>query len=219
MRSARMFEIIQLLRCAKRPRTAQDIAQELEVTKRTIYRDIATLQAMRVPIEGAAGVGYVMQPGYDLPPLNFDTEESEAISVGLKMIARTGDSGLQKAAVRAIRKLSLTTTMANSLYSSTCGNATPQRVSLSHIRDAIRDEIKLCFKYQDAANEFTFRKTRPLALIYYTESVVLAAWCELRDDFRHFRADRILSCELMKESFVDSGSALRKQWQTTQTFQ
>ena len=103
-RSDRMFEIIQVLRSAAAPQTAAQLADVLEVTPRTVYRDIATLQSMRVPIEGAAGIGYVMRKGYDLPPLNFDAEETEAITVGLAMIARTGDKSLQKAATRAANK-------------------------------------------------------------------------------------------------------------------
>ena len=100
-RSARMFEIIQLLRSAPHPLTAADIAETLEVTKRTIYRDVASLQAMRVPIDGAAGIGYIMRPGFDLPPINFDIDEAEAITVGLSLLGRTGDKGLIRAARRA----------------------------------------------------------------------------------------------------------------------
>ena len=97
-RSNRMFEIIQLLRSAERPMTAHDLAEALEVVTRTIYRDIAALQAMKVPIEGEAGIGYVMRAGFDLPPLMFTTEEVEAIVVGLALLRRTGDIGLQAAA-------------------------------------------------------------------------------------------------------------------------
>ena len=99
VRSDRMFEIIQLLRGAAQPVTAHELAEALEVVPRTIYRDIAALQAMRVPIEGEAGIGYVMRAGFDLPPLMFTTEEVEAIVVGLALLRRTGDLGLQSAAI------------------------------------------------------------------------------------------------------------------------
>ena len=121
MRSIRMFDIIQLLRKATRPLTAQQMADTLEVTKRTIYRDIAALQSTRVPIEGEAGIGYILRPGFDLPPINFDVEEAEAITVGLSMIARTGDKGLERAAARAARKLSDATQLSETLFSSSWG--------------------------------------------------------------------------------------------------
>src|SRR5215470_19763004 len=104
-RSNRMFEVIQVLRAARKPLTAQEIAERLEVNKRTIYRDIAALQAMRIPIEGEAGVGYVMRRGFDLPPLMFDADEVEAIVVGLALLRRTGDAGLQMAAESVAAKI------------------------------------------------------------------------------------------------------------------
>jgi predicted DNA-binding transcriptional regulator YafY len=99
-RADRLFDIIRILRTAAQPVTAAAIAEELEVTVRTVYRDVATLQARRIPIEGAAGVGYVLRRGYELPPLMFTEDEAEAIAVGVRLLARTGDPGLQKAAKR-----------------------------------------------------------------------------------------------------------------------
>ncbi|MEO9896528.1 MAG: YafY family protein [Paracoccaceae bacterium] len=207
-----MFEIIQLLRSATKPLTAREIAKVVEVTQRTVYRDIASLQAMRVPIEGAAGVGYVMQRGYDLPPINFDIEEAEAISVGLSMISRTGDKGLERAAKRAVRKLSEATEVSKSLFSSSWGSEVPKNVDLSEIRDAIREEVKLRLRYQDVSDNQTERTVQPIALIYYAEAIVIVAWCELREDFRHFRADRVLSSDRMSEKFAKTGEELRNQW-------
>ena len=103
-RSTRLFELIQILRAADRPVSAARLAETLEVSVRTIYRDIAALQAMRTPVEGAAGVGYILRASYDLPPVNFDAEEVEALRVGLSMLARTGDSALQRAALRVRQK-------------------------------------------------------------------------------------------------------------------
>ena len=105
-RSTRLFEIIQYLRRAPGPVTARQIADALEVTKRTIYRDMAALQAMRLPIYGEAGLGYVMRPGFDLPPLMFTEGEVEAIMVGLALLGRTGDQGLERAAAQAASKIS-----------------------------------------------------------------------------------------------------------------
>jgi predicted DNA-binding transcriptional regulator YafY len=216
MRSARMFEIIQLLRSANGPCTAQGIADILEVTKRTIYRDIASLQSMRVPIEGEAGIGYVMRPGYNLPPVNFDVEEAEAISVGLSMISRTGDKSLEKAALRAMRKLSEATQLSETLFSSSWGAKVPGHIDLADIRNAIRQETKISLLYQDVEQRSTERKIRPIALVYYAEAVVIAAWCELRNDFRLFRSDRIISCEMLTEGFEGEGLGLRRQWAEVQ---
>jgi len=211
-RSARMFEIIQILRQASNPFTAQDIATVLEVTKRTIYRDIASLQAMRIPIEGEAGIGYIMRPGFDLPPINFDVEEAEAITIGLRLIARTGDKGLEKAARRAARKLSPTTMMSETLFSSDWGPAPPGDVDLSRIRNAIRRERKIDIRYRDEGENETSRIILPVAIIYYAESIVIAAWCELREDYRHFRPDRFLSHKILDERFKEHGANLRRKW-------
>ena len=120
-----MFEIIQLLRISDRPCTARAIAEELEVTKCTVYRDIASLQALRIPIEGEAGVGYIMRAGFDLPPINFDIEEAEAITVGLAMITRTGDNGLKRAARSAAQKLTDATPLSSTLFTSSWGADEP----------------------------------------------------------------------------------------------
>jgi predicted DNA-binding transcriptional regulator YafY len=207
-----MFEIIQLIRSAKTPKTAEWIAQELEVTKRTIYRDIASLQAMRIPIEGEAGIGYIMRPGFDLPPINFDIEEAEALTVGLSMIARSGDSGLIKAAASAARKLSEAAPQNDALLSSSWGPSEPITVDMSFIRTAIRQECKLSIAYMDVDCQASERHIQPIAMIYYTEALVLAAWCELRGDFRHFRVDRITHCEMLEEHFKGKGETLRRKW-------
>ena len=207
-----MFEIIQLLRSAETPRTAAQIAELLEVTPRTIYRDIASLQAMRVPIDGAAGVGYIMRPGYDLPPINFDIEEAEAVTVGLAMIARTGDRGLKEAGHRACRKLEEATELSGALFSSTWGPQEPEAVDLSDLRAAIRQERKLVISYHNGKDEISQRRIMPFAIVYHSEAIVLAAWCELRNDFRNFRPDRITSYEVLDASFKGQAEALRREW-------
>ena len=207
-----MFEIIQLLRNACQPRTAAQIAQELEVTPRTIYRDIASLQAMRVPIDGAAGIGYIMRPGFDLPPINFDIEEAEAVTVGLAMIARTGDKGLKAAGRRACRKLSEATQLSDALFSSTWGPEEPDRIDLSDLRAAIRQERKLEIVYRDGHGAETNRTILPFAIVYHSEAIILGAWCEMRDDFRNFRPDRMARYTILEETFEGRGDALRCEW-------
>ena len=212
MRSSRLFEIIQLLRSATKPLRAADIAETLEVTPRTIYRDVASLQAMRVPIEGAAGVGYVMRAGYDLPAINFDLDEAEAVNLGLSMITRTGDKSLLKAAQSAARKLAAAAKPTDTLFSSTWGIPTPDNIDLADLRLAIRSATKLDLTYRDVDGKPTRRRVLPIALVYYAESAVLAAWCELRRDFRHFRPDRMDFCTATGLSFAHQATELRTQW-------
>lgn len=210
-RTDRLFEIIQLLRSASAPLTARGMADELEVSPRTVYRDIATLQAMRIPIAGAAGVGYVMGRGYDLPPLNFSEEELEAISVGLNLLSRTGDTRLQNAAGKVLAKIDLDRTPHDPLRVSDRGIEAPRQVSLDLIRTAIRNEQKLWIEYRDAEDEPSKRVILPVALTYHVEVAVVAAWCELRNDFRHFRVDRIIDCRRQERYFLGRGDQLRRQ--------
>ena len=142
-RTVRLLDIIQLFRQHSGVLRAEDIAATLEVSVRTIYRDIAALQALRIPISGEAGVGYMLAADHNLPPLHFDFEEIEAISLGLKMLARTGDIPLQRAARRVERKLSETVPVSEHLFASPWGMDAADHISITHIRLAIRDELKL----------------------------------------------------------------------------
>lgn len=219
-RSDRLFDVIQALRTAKKPMTAAALAEQLEVSMRTVYRDVATLQARRVPIEGAAGLGYVLRRGFDLPPLMFTTEEIEAIAVALRMLRRTGDRGLHAAAQNVLSKITVALPDALRTHLSTPqffvsdhGAPAPPVADLSAIRAAIRDERKLRLDYGDEKGDRTRRVVWPFAIAYCAESTLVSAWCELRDDFRHFRADRILDCDILDESLPVSGRDLFARWQ------
>ena len=216
-RADRLFALIHLLRRARKAITAVQMAEALEVSPRTVYRDVATLMAMRVPIDGAAGVGYIMRPGYDLPPLMFDREEVEAVAVGLKLLNRTGDRNLQAAANRVADKIAgaLPTLRAEELDDGrfvVSSFGTPAAHEMGMLRSAIRDNRRLALVYRDERERLTKRTCLPLAAIYYIEVTVLAAWCELREDFRHFRADRIVDCHETGDSFADMASQLRRDW-------
>jgi len=218
-RSDRLFEIIQILRAANRPIRAEDLAEKLEVSVRTIYRDIVALQGMRTPIEGEPGIGYLMRRGYDLPPLNFDMEEIEALRVGLALLSRTGDSALQKAASRIHEKVDALHGPANWLQVAPWGAPADDPangcVSFSLLRDVIRAEQKLQITYRkdpDRQGAETVRTVRPIALIYHLNCVMLVAWCELRKGFRHFRNDRIWGCDELEELFSGQGGTLREVW-------
>ena len=170
-KTTRLFDVIQLLRGAKGPIRARDIANALEVSVRTVYRDIASLQAMQTPILGEPGIGYVMRKGYDLPPINFDVDEAEAISVGLSLIARTGDPGLWRAAGRASRKLHEAAPGTRKLVTSSWGVEAVAAVNLSELRGAIRKETKLKIAYRDVEQRETERVIWPLVLIYYVDNL------------------------------------------------
>jgi predicted DNA-binding transcriptional regulator YafY len=222
-RADRLFDIIQYLRTASGPVTAAALAAEFEVAARTIYRDIAALQARRIPIEGEPGLGYVLRRGFDLPPLMFTTEEIEAIAVGTRMLRRTGDAGLQEAAESVLSKLAVVvpealraSLAAPPVYVSPQGAPPPPVADLTAIRAAIRAERKLRIGYADEKGQRTERTVWPIAVAYGIEATLVSAWCELRNDFRHFRADRIASMAVLEERLPVSGRSLMARWLETQ---
>lgn len=216
-RSTRLFEIIQLLRHADGPLTAQAMAEALEVTKRTVYRDMAALQAMRLPIHGEAGLGYVMRAGFDLPPLMFTQDELEAIVVGLALLGRTGDAGLERAAGQAAAKISdvLPADRARvaPLHVSRWTAIPQPRVDLALLRRTIRDEAELRITYLDLQDRRTERDIKPIAILYYIDAVLLSAWCGTRRAFRHFRIDRIETCALTGRNFHGESDRLVAAWE------
>jgi predicted DNA-binding transcriptional regulator YafY len=223
-RADRLFDIIQTLRAATGPMTAAALAAELEVTTRTVYRDIATLQARRIPIEGAPGIGYVLQRGFDLPPLMFTTEEIDAIAVGARLLSRTGDVGLQRAAQSVLSKMTviLPETLRDHLatapfYVSSYGASAPPGVDLAEIRGAIRDQQKMHLTYSDEKGDRTRRVIWPFALAYCVEATLICAWCELRNDYRHFRADRIIAAKRLDVRYAENAGQLMARWLALRT--
>ncbi len=218
-KASRLFEIIQILRLAKRPVTAAAIAEKLEVAPRSIYRDVAALQAMRVPIAGDRGVGYILRPGFELPPLMFSIEETEAMVLALALLDRTGDVELKKAAERVNQKIAAAIPAplrrafdARSLHAWGAAAAPPPSVDLGAVRRAIRDERKLSIDYRDELGRDTRRTIWPLALIYYSEHANIVAWCELRQALRNFRAERVQKSAPLDEFFRGAGDRLRAEW-------
>jgi len=218
-RADRLFDIIQALRVAKAPLTAAQLAAELEVTVRTIYRDVATLQARRVPIEGAAGIGYVLRRGFDLPPLMFTTEEVDAIAVGAEHVRRLRDPALQDAAASVLAKIAAVLPPATRaeaasapFYVSEGSAEVPVGIDLSEIRSAIRDRRKLRLTYADGEGRQTRRTVWPIALAYYVDVTLIAAWCELRGDYRHFRVDRVQRMNLLQEHYPKDDGKLLAGW-------
>jgi predicted DNA-binding transcriptional regulator YafY len=218
-RSDRLFDIIQRLRTARGPTTAAALAEELEVTVRTVYRDVAALQARRIPIEGAPGIGYMLRRGFDLPPLMFTMEEIEAIAVGARLVARTGDSSLQDAAESVLSKITvlLPETLrarltAAPFFVSRSGAPVAVSIDLATVRQAIRDERKLRIRYTDEQGVGTQRTIWPIAVAYYVQATLIGAWCELRRDYRHFRADRIVALTVLDEAYPSDNGRLMAEW-------
>jgi predicted DNA-binding transcriptional regulator YafY len=218
-RSDRLFDIIQRLRTASRPVTAATLATDLEVTPRTVYRDIATLQARRVPIEGAAGVGYVLRKGFDLPPLMFTLDEVEAIAVGAQLVRRLKDPKLQDAADAVLAKVSVVLPdpmrghlSSTPIYVSPGMTPEAQGADLAEIRAAIRDSRKLYIAYADVTGRRSNRTVWPIAMAYYVDVTLVGAWCELRADYRNFRVERIQSSKVLDEHFDQDNGRLFREW-------
>lgn len=205
--------------------TAAAIAQSLEVHVRTVYRDVAALQARRVPIEGEPGVGYVLRRGFDLPPLMFTMEEVEAIAVGVRLLGRTGDQGLQQAAASVLSKVTVILPEplrkrldTSSFFVSDYGASTSPGVDLSALREAIRSGRKVHLVYDGEQGDRTERIVWPLAVAYYVQATLIAAWCELRADYRHFRTDRIVSAQILDEVFPAQDGRLLQGWRELPMF-
>jgi predicted DNA-binding transcriptional regulator YafY len=218
-RSDRLFDIIQHLRTATGPVTAATIARELEVTPRTIYRDIATLQARRVPIDGAAGIGYVLRKSFDLPPLMFTADEVEAIAIGARLVRRLRDTKLQEAADSVFSKVTVVLPEAlrrqlteTPVYVSPGDTVEPQGVDLADVRSAIRDSRKLHIAYVDEKGRRTNRTVWPIAMAYYVDVTLVGAWCELRNGYRNFRVERIQSSTVLDEHFDQDNGRLFREW-------
>ena len=218
-RADRLFDIIQALRTAPHPVTAAALAEQLEVTVRTIYRDIAALQGSRVPIEGAPGLGYVLRCGYDLPPLMLTTEEADAIATGVRLLRRLRDAKLQQAAESVLAKLAVVVPeplqshlVSAPIYVSD-GDAPPTTgVDPAELRAAIHQARKVAITYVDETGHHTHRTILPIAMAYYVDATLLGAWCELRNDFRNFRVDRISNAQLLDERFLAESSKLMAEW-------
>ena len=206
-RADRLFDIVQLMRRNRLVR-ARDLAAELEVSERTIYRDIAALIASGVPIDGEAGVGYVLRGGFDLPPLMFNEEEIEALVLGAQIVQGWADAGLGQAATRALDKIG--TVLPEHLRGYMTGTtvnaprehwAEPVEVDLREVRHAIRERRKLAFTYVSKAGETTTRTVRPLLLSFFGSIWNLTTWCELREDFRTFRLDGVRTPRFLDDRF------------------
>jgi predicted DNA-binding transcriptional regulator YafY len=200
--------------------SGQQLADELDVSLRTIYRDIATLQTQGASIAGEPGMGYVLRPGFMLPPLMFSEEEIEALVLGSRWVARRADKKLRVAATNVLAKISavLPEDLRHQLEFSGLLIG-PAKTAIAHdddhealIRHAIRKEYKLQMTYVDIKGDESQRVLWPLALGFFEEVHVIIAWCELRSDFRHFRTDRIVTLVPLETRYPQRRQTLLKKW-------
>ena len=226
-RSARLFDLLQTLRRHRRAVSGQVLAQGLGISIRTLYRDIASLQAQGARIEGSPGVGYALRPGFVLPPLMFTPEEIEALALGARWVAQRADGGLADAARSALAPMGAVLPPelrheleASALLVAASPSADDQAplaetVAPALLRKAVRTERKLHIVYQDAHGAQSERTVWPFALAYFERVRVLMCWCELRQDFRYFRTERITSADLLEARYPRRKQALLKAWRLT----
>jgi predicted DNA-binding transcriptional regulator YafY len=218
-RAQRLLDLIQLLRRHRRPVSGAVLAEELGISLRTLYRDVETLNAQGARIDGEPGMGYVLRPGFMLPPLMFSEEEIEALVLGSRWVAERTDTPLGQAARNALAKIAavLPDDLKDGIDASTLliGPGAPIAAGdaeLTAIRQAIRAERKLRIRYAGKDGAETRRVIWPFALGFFDRIRIVAAWCEMRQDFRHFRTDRITALTTMETRYPRRRLALVKEW-------
>src|SRR5262245_25947551 len=208
-RADRLFQVVQLIR-GRRLTTAEWLAERLEVSLRTVYRDVADLQAQGVPIEGEAGVGYRMRAGFDLPPLMFTHDEAKALVASVRLAQPRIDTDLAAQAESALSKILAVlpapvraAAESLALFAVPVALSVPTREHLLVLRQAAESRrlVQLC--YLDLKNARSERRVRPLGCFYWESVWTLSAWCELREDFRSFRVDRIERIDVLEHAFRD----------------
>ncbi len=217
-RGDRLFEVIEILRRAKGPISAQSIGEELGVTKRTVYRDVAALIGQGVPINGEAGVGYVLEPGFHMPPLMLTPDEIEAVTLGVLWVQTRGEPELALAAEKLITKLEAVapdkyrTSFLQPIVSVAPVAQPDEVLGAAAIRLAIRRRNKITLKYSDHSGQMSCRVIWPILLGYRDTSRIIAAWCEMREGFRYFRTERIIEAEVLEDSIPRRMDLLRAEW-------
>jgi predicted DNA-binding transcriptional regulator YafY len=218
-RSERLLDLIQTLRRHRNPVSGQRLAEESGVSLRTLYRDIATLQAQGADIEGEPGLGYILKPGFMLPPLMFSEDEIEALVLGARWVATRTDDELARAANNLLAKIAAVLPddlkpriEGTNLVVASTPAPEPSHIDLAVIRRAIRNEHMLDLVYLDAAGATTNRRVWPFVLGFFERVRIVAAWCTLREDVRHFRTDRIVTLETTGIRYPKRKAALLKDW-------
>ncbi len=205
-----------MLRRRRTVTTAKQIGQKLEVSERTVYRDIRDLILAGTPIDGEAGVGYRIRPGYDLPPLMFDREEIQALVLGARIVRQVGDPSLARAAEAILNKVAtvlpkeLEPLLAETrLFAPATRSGARSADALAMVREALVERRRMRFRYENERGDKTERTVRPLGVFFWGKTWTLAAWCEMRVDFRNFRLDRVSDSALLDRFEDEPGRTLR----------
>jgi predicted DNA-binding transcriptional regulator YafY len=220
-KTERLFSIMDALRRHRRPVTAAQLAEEQGVSVRTLYRDVQTLIGLGAPIDGEAGIGYMLKAGFFLPPLMFSAEELEALVLGGRWVQARPDHELSHAARNALAKIATASPEDLRDRISNTGlwpvasswNDEDEGRLLPLIREAIRDERVLEISYADEQGRTTDRAVWPVALAYYEQKQILASWCTMREDFRNFRTDRIADARIVAGKFGRRRAQLAREWE------
>jgi len=215
-KTERLFHVLETMRAAKRPITADRLARDLGVSERTIYRDVKLLIAQGLPIMGEAGVGYVLAPEFDAPPLQFTHDELDVLSIGLRLAFRDGDEAMRAAAETSLSKIRAGLKNREafdsiSLYAPGAA-LSPASPILSKARHAIRNKSIVAFDYISLKDQTSSRRLKPLALLFFREASLLAGFCEIRQDFRNFRTDRITNFTETSERFTADHYRLQRDY-------
>jgi len=217
-RTSRLFELISVLRARRTPVTAQYLARELGISQRSVYRDIETLRSLGAPLDGQAGIGYCLGEGFFLPEFAFSSDELDALILGLGWVRQRADPALAQGSERALAKI----LSARNNGPATSGEppavtaasvserVDPPQVAL--LRDAIRRQRKVAISYEDAQGSLSDRTIWPIAIVYFDDVRVLAAWCEHRSAFRHFRVDRVHLRTILEERYPGRRQSLIARW-------
>lgn len=223
-RAERLLNLIEEFRRRRRPVSGNDLAQTLGVSIRTLYRDIASLRALGAGIEGEPGVGYVLRPGFLLPPIMFTVAEVDALILGSLWVADRADTPLAEAARKAMARLTAIMPLelvdrveAKYLAVGQSSHAQHETIDMASVRRAIHLEHKLLIRYSDAAGKNSERVIWPFLLSYFEGGRLISAWCELRDNIRHFRADRIGSLSELSQRYPRRRHDLLKLWRETES--
>ncbi|CRL60181.1 helix-turn-helix transcriptional regulator [Proteus vulgaris] len=218
-RTQRLLTLLQILKENRYPITAEALANKLHISVRSIYRDIESLRDQGAEIAGEAGIGYQLRSGLLLPPLTFDINELEALILGLRWVENNTDNELSYSALRAINKINavVTTQHQTLLEQNTLFVPTNRIIEVNHtiakdLRLSLREEKKAKIDYKDAQKQLSHRVIWPIAVGYFQDSQVIAAWCELRQSYRHFRLDRIISYDVLSDNLPYPKSYLLDRW-------
>lgn len=219
-KTERLFAVMDALRRHRRPVTAAALADEFNVSVRTLYRDVQTLIGLGAPIDGEAGIGYMLKPGFFLPPLMFTPEELEALVLGARWVQHQPDIALSIAAENALGKIATASPedlrdriSDTGLWPVRVYDPKEPQPLLGIVRQAMRSEKELVINYADEAGNATERAIWPVTLAYYEQKQIVAAWCTMREDFRNFRTDRIVSAAIGEGRYGRRRAILAKEWE------